>query len=187
MIARAALHRISPAILMVSAMVAGACDDRMAHLRERVEPRFSTGAPVPDIAAPALEGDTVHIEALRGEVVLLNVWAMWCKPCVEELPMLEQLHQRFGSRGMRLIGISVDHDGPQEILAFLENHRITYTNLRARQHDLEREFGWGRGIPQSLLIDRQGRIALHWRGGISPTDTAAVRFLSDTIAALVGG
>jgi thiol-disulfide isomerase/thioredoxin len=65
--------------------------------------------PAPDYAAAMLDGQgDLSLAALRGEVVLLNTWATWCRPCREEMPLLQQLRQDYGDQGLRVVGVSID-------------------------------------------------------------------------------
>src|SRR5690606_36399347 len=69
---------------------------------------LDVGSRAPDYEAFALNGDTVPLSSYRGHVVLLNVWATWCRPCVKEMPAMERLHQELYDRGLRVVAVSVD-------------------------------------------------------------------------------
>lgn len=119
------------------------------------------GAPAPSYAAATLEGDTVSLEGLRGSAVLLNVWATWCAPCRHEMPELQALQDRYGGRGLEVVGVSVDRAGAaDEIRSFLEEVGVTYTILHdpgERVTDLFSVYG----LPATFLIDREGTVV--WR------------------------
>jgi peroxiredoxin len=172
-------------LLVFVSLLAGCDDGRMRSLQERISASLEAGAPLPAYAAPDLQGDTVQLDDLHGSVVLLNVWATWCKPCVAEFPVLEELHQRYSADGFRMLGVTIDNKPPDEIRTFLEEHSVSYPSLMDRQWRLQEVFGWGKGVPQSLLIDRAGRVAYYWRGGVSPSNIAAREALNDTIQALL--
>src|SRR5690606_12874969 len=69
---------------------------------------LETGARAPAFEALTLDGHPATLEQLRGKVVLLNVWATWCAPCVEEMPALERLHRELAPEGLAVIGVNVD-------------------------------------------------------------------------------
>src|SRR5215210_7039760 len=73
--------------------------------------RVEVGLPAPAYRSTTLSGDSVSLIDRRDKVVLLNVWATWCHPCRTEIPELRALHARYQSRGLELIGVSVDADG----------------------------------------------------------------------------
>ncbi len=124
------------------------------------------GAPVPSFHAPELDGSSVSLASLRGEVVLLNVWATWCYPCRREMPSFEALHQEFADEGLRVVAVSIDSPGARrEIAEFLEEYGITFTIL----HDTDRRITTSfrtLGVPETFLIDRQGRLVKRWTGRI---------------------
>ena len=148
--------------LLVLAVMAAGCagEDSYRPLR--------AGDPAPAYAAPQLDGDTVSLVALRGGPVLLNVWATWCAPCREEMPGLQALHERYADRGLRVIGASVDARGAEPAIAsFLRDHGITFTILHDADETVSRLFRTN-GVPETYLIDAEGRIAHRWIGRIDP-------------------
>lgn len=130
-------------------------------LRDRFRPA-AAGDVVPAYAARTLDGQVVSLDQLRGNVVLLNVWATWCVPCVKELPALERLYQKLGAEGLKVIAVSVDPPaaatGPyNELRTFVDHLNLTFTIL----HDPERraqDLFAPVGLPTTILIDREGHI-----------------------------
>src|SRR5687768_2916004 len=115
------------------------------------------GDPAPEYAAPDLTGDTVALAALRGQAVLLNVWATWCAPCREEMPELQALHERFGTRGLRVLGVSVDASGSEDpIRYFLEEFGVSFTILHDPGDRVSRVFRLT-GVPETFLIRSEER------------------------------
>ena len=113
--------------------------------------------PAPAFALETLEGDTVRLAELRGQVVLLNFWATWCAPCRVEMPWFEQLHRERAADGLVIVGAFTDVGTPDLVRSFLAERSITYPIGQATP-SLRRAFGGVRGLPTSFLIDRQGRI-----------------------------
>src|SRR5690606_27651326 len=91
----------------------------------------AVGTAAPPYGAMDMAGDSVDIAALRGDVVLLNVWATWCIPCRREVPELQALHQEYRDRGLRILGVSVDgNDAAGDVAGFIRDFQMTYTVLR---------------------------------------------------------
>ena len=93
----------------------------------------------------------------KGKVVVLNVWASWCDPCREEVPLLQQTHEQIEPKGGLVLGLDTQ-DASSKALEFLEERKATFPSLRDRDRSYGREFGVT-GYPETFLIDRQGRIA----------------------------
>lgn len=100
----------------------------------------------------------------RGKIIVVNFWASWCGPCREEAPMLERVWQRNRKRGAMMVGFNT-LDVRSDALDFVREFKQTYPMLRDR--DGERKRAWRlTGIPETFLVDREGRIAWAFRGQI---------------------
>ncbi len=103
-----------------------------------------------------LDGKAAHLSDLRGTVVLLNFWASWCPPCVDEAPALDQLQQRLSAHGGTIVGVSIDED-PTAYEDFLHRYNVDFPTFR----DPSRRISAGYGtvmLPETYVIDRNGRI-----------------------------
>lgn len=138
----------------------------------------------PDYGADLFDGEgSLTLADLRGSVVLLNVWATWCGPCKEEMPYLESVSQSFGGAGLRVVGVSIDRGAADgRVHDFLAETGATFTILRDEDNDLQRAFRTT-GVPETILIDRDGAIVFRWKGALKP-DSAADR---DLIEATLAG
>ncbi|HEX6309792.1 MAG TPA: TlpA disulfide reductase family protein [Longimicrobiales bacterium] len=144
---------------------------------------LASGDAAPVFAAPTLAGDTLSLEALRGTPVLLNVWATWCPPCREEMPGLQQLHERYAGRGLRVIGVSVDSRGAEAAIdRFLREGGYSFMILHDAADAVSREFRTI-GVPETFLIDADGRIVRRWIGRFDPLAPDVVRDIEALIAA----
>jgi cytochrome c biogenesis protein CcmG, thiol:disulfide interchange protein DsbE len=124
------------------------------------------GDAVPAFSAVTTQGEHVSLASLRGEVVLLNVWATWCYPCRKEMPSFESLHQDLGADGLRVVAVSIDGAGSaSEVSEFLAEYGISFTVLHDPAQDVTRAFRT-RGVPETFLIDRDGRLVKRWIGRI---------------------
>jgi cytochrome c-type biogenesis protein len=129
---------------------------------------LSAGDPAPGFAAVTLDGKSVSVEDLRGQVVLLNVWATWCIPCREEMPALQALHEELADDGLVVLGVSIDESGADDAVArFAEEHGIDFVVALDASKQVERTFRT-MGVPETFLIDREGRITRHWIGQFDP-------------------
>jgi cytochrome c biogenesis protein CcmG/thiol:disulfide interchange protein DsbE len=140
------------------------------------------GAPAPTYAAERLDGTPIALADLRGHVVLLNIWATWCKPCREEIPALERLHLANASRGLVIAGVSIDVvDDTTRIATFARELGATYPLWLDRDDRVSMVFR-SIGVPSTYLIDRAG--VLRWRhmGPVRSDDPALLAALEAALA-----
>jgi len=113
---------------------------------------------------------------LRGKVVVLNFWATWCPPCVEEMPSLVQMQQRMGAKGVTVLAVSVDVDeGAYQ--RFLKNHKIELLTVRDPDQKSNNLYGTSK-FPESYIIDRSGVVRRKFFGAVDWTQPEIVDFLS---------
>ena len=137
----------------------------------------SVGSVAPDFRAASLvPGDTsTHsLAEYRNQVVLLNLWATWCGPCVIEMPSIQRLYDRYQSRGLRVVGVAVD-DPPfaDRVRAFVAEHQLTFDILHEGSGRVEQDYR-SRGLPATYIIGRDGRIRVI-RQGATDWDSPAHR------------
>ena len=109
---------------------------------------------------------------LRGQVVLVNLWATWCAPCRFETPFLQSLYEDYRERGFEIVGISVDDAGFEDVVReFTGEHGVTYTILRDPEMGAMDAFH-AVGLPATYLIDRDGTIRFVRIGPVSEEDRA---------------
>lgn len=144
--------------------------------------KVEIGQPTPAYAATAMSGDSVSLAALRGKVVLLNVWATWCGPCRKEIPELRALHAAYRDRGFEVVGVSVDTDGTDEtIREFLKEFRMDYPIWRDPDERVSALFRLA-GVPATFLIDRQGILRWKMTGPVAPGDTTLTAAIDKALA-----
>jgi cytochrome c-type biogenesis protein len=135
------------------------------------------GKRAPEYRAISLAGDSVSLQQSLGRVVLVNVWATWCHPCRDEIPVLQALHERYAPRGLDLVGVSVDARGEEDtIREFATDFRMTYPLWLDPDERVQSTF-FAIGVPATFLIDRGG--VLRWRhvGPVRANDSSLVREL----------
>lgn len=124
---------------------------------------LKTGEPVPVASLPTLpEGGEGSLADYRGQWVLLNVWASWCKPCRAEAPALDSFEKRYGDR-VTVLGIDT-RDLSRDAMAFLREFDVTYDQLRDASGDYSSGQLKTTGVPETFLVDPEGNLAAHFPG-----------------------
>ena len=156
---------------------------RLARLRLASERAVAGGAatptlpPVPGNPAPPWEGTTLTGEKVAlanyrnaEQVVLLNVWATWCTPCLREMPGLEALHRHFDGKGVTVVGASVDRRAAHaDVARFVDDLGISFPILVDPDQNVMRQFRTI-GVPETFLIDAEGIIRHRWIGEFDPME-----------------
>jgi cytochrome c biogenesis protein CcmG/thiol:disulfide interchange protein DsbE len=120
--------------------------------------QVTTGAEAPSFSAVNLvTGDTVTLDDYRGEVVLLNLWATYCAPCRWEMPSMERLYKALGPQGLKVVAVSVDQVGSDQVLAYANELELTFDVLHDRSGQIEIDYQ-ATGLPESVVLDRDGII-----------------------------
>lgn len=118
-----------------------------------------TGDLAPDITLPDLDGRPRALSEWQGQPVLVNFWASWCGPCIEEMPLLDEFAREQGEHGVQVLGIALDD--LDAVNAFLEQLPVGYPILidQAGPADSSVQLGNSRGVlPYSVLLDADGRV-----------------------------
>jgi DsbE subfamily thiol:disulfide oxidoreductase len=135
----------------------------------------------PSFVLPDLAGKVTRMEDFRGKVVLLNLWATWCPPCVEEMPTLEALSKKMAGRDFVLLAVSQD-ETPSNVKPWIQNHGFTFPVLLDVRGQVGADLGIT-GYPETFIVDRNGRIVHHhvgYRNWMEPSIVAALERLMDT-------
>lgn len=124
-------------------------------------------APGATLERPLLAGGgSTSIADHRGQVVVLNFWASWCEPCIDEAPVLQRAQQALAASGDGTVLGATYQDVTDDSAAFEREHRITYPSVRDLETDLAHEYGTNK-LPETFVLDRRGRIVAISRGQIS--------------------
>lgn len=123
------------------------------------------GRPAPDFALTTLKGDTLRLADLRGQVVVLNFWASWCLPCLQEHPLLVAADERWRDQGVRIVGV-VYQDSPTNARQWLRERGGEWQHVLDPRSRLSIEYGLF-GVPETFFIDRRGVIAYKHIGPVS--------------------
>jgi cytochrome c biogenesis protein CcmG, thiol:disulfide interchange protein DsbE len=116
----------------------------------------TVGQPAPQLIVPQLDGHEFNLAKLRGKVVLINVWATWCSPCRSEMPTLNAFYRRYHSRGLDLLGLSID-EAPDVTRVHEVMRQFSYPGALASAARVD-GFGEPIAVPVTYVIDGSGVI-----------------------------
>jgi peroxiredoxin len=128
-------------------------------MRERI---VDVGDTAPSFTVTTQNGTKVSLDQFGGKVLLLNFWATWCAPCVQEVPSLNQLQKQLGNSGLVVLGVSVDRSENAHT-TFLKRFNIVFPTSRDPQEDISASYGTYR-FPESYLIDKNGKVLQKYIG-----------------------
>ena len=115
-----------------------------------------------DFTLKSNKGKNIRLSDLRGQVVMLNFWASWCGPCRQEMPLLDQMYQRYQPAGFTLLGINVEAD-PKEADTLLKEIPVTFPVLYDTTSKVSETYKVD-AMPSSVLIDCDGNMSYLHRG-----------------------
>jgi peroxiredoxin len=145
---------------------------------------LSIGKPAPDFTVQDSDR-SVSLSQYRGKIVVLNFWATWCPPCVEEMPSLVQMQKKFQDKGVTVLAVSVDDD-PDAYHKFLKDHAVDLLTVRdpggpktdqGVNAPVASRYGTYK-FPESYIIDRNGIIRRKFIGAIDWNQQEIVEYLS---------
>lgn len=175
---------ISAAAVVLAVATLPNPDPESAAVRGIDYPGFAVHDPpeaVPALSFRDADGETVALSSFEGRVVLVNLWATWCPPCVEEMPALDNLQAQLGGDGFDVIALSIDREGTDVVLPFFEAQNLeNLTVYLDPDADGPRAFR-ARGFPTSILLDRQGRRIATYEGELAWDDPEVVDMLRGVV------
>ena len=118
---------------------------------------------LPDFSLTTLTGESVRSQDYQQKVLVVNFWATWCQPCVYEIPHLNDLYTDFQSKGVEILGISMDSADPEYVRRFTQRHRMKYPVVVGAA-SVGDDFGGIRAIPTTFIVDQQGEIVKRYDG-----------------------
>ncbi len=111
-------------------------------------------------------GKTHTLEQYQGKWVLVNFWATWCPPCLEEIPEFSELYQSRKNKDLMVFGIAVDYANPKLVFEFAEKHKMSYPLILGGD-DVTAQFGQINALPTTFLYDPKGKKVLHRIGPLT--------------------
>ncbi len=140
---------------------------KVSGTHEVVEP-IAERKLAPDFILRNERGHAVRLSGYRGRVVLLDFWATWCGGCKTEIPWYMEFDRKYRRRGLAVIGVAMDDEGAKVVRPFVKQWRIRYTTVLGNEA-VGKQYELG-AMPLTLLIDREGRIALSHSGVVDRRD-----------------
>src|ERR1017187_1340339 len=117
---------------------------------------FTLGATAQELTLKDIQGHVHHLTDYRGKWVLVNFWATWCAPCLEELPDLIALHNAHKNTDLIVIGIAMEYPSTKVVLDFLKAHPLPYPIVLG-DYKIAKQIGAVQALPTSYLFDQTGK------------------------------
>lgn len=118
--------------------------------------------PAPDFTLKSRGGENIKLSELRGQVVLINFWASWCGPCRQEMPLLDQMYQKYSPLGFTLLGVNVEQDST-DAERLLKDTPVTFPILFDAQNQVSKLYDVT-AMPSTVLVDRDGKVRYVHKG-----------------------
>jgi peroxiredoxin len=138
------------------------------------------GQPAPNFTLPGLDGKMVSLSDHKGHVVLVNIWATWCPPCVDEMPSMQRLYKELTDEDFEILAVSIDTLGTKVVAPFMKKFKLSFPALIDTKGTIQTIYQTT-GVPESFIINQEGILI---ERVIGPRDWAApgvLRFFRDLI------
>jgi peroxiredoxin len=145
--------------------------------RQRAPHPVAIGDTAPDFTLPALNSGSLSLRHYRRQVLVLNFWATWCPPCIEEAPELEKFAEQTRTLGVTVLGVSVDQD-PAALQKFIAQAHLSFPVARDPQQVVAGRYGTFK-FPETYILDRDGRVAEKIIGATDWQDPRLLAFVRD--------
>lgn len=139
---------------------------------------ISAESPAPDFTLKSTSGENLRLSEQRGQVVLINFWASWCGPCRQEMPLLDDIQQKYSKLGFTVFGVNVDKD-PSKADKILKDIPVSFPVLYDSDGNVSRLFDVS-AMPTTVIVDRDGNMRYLHKGfkpGYEDTYAANVKAL----------
>lgn len=132
--------------------------------------------PAPAFSLKNVSGEPVSLAELsKGKTLLIDFWATWCGPCVKAMPGMQKIHEKYGSKGFSVVGVSIDEDGAKKVTPFLAKQKTKYTYpiLLDTSGATPVWQQWGVKAVPSVVLVKDGQIVQHWSGNVDLKEVEA--------------
>lgn len=163
--------------IAVAALASGFWLSRWLNHSDLPEPAPAAALPTTmvNFGLPDMNGKQRNINEWLGKLIVLNFWATWCPPCREEIPLFVHMQEKYGDKGLQLIGVAINK--PEEVRNFPDFKSINYPVLVGQEEimSLMQQYGNRIGsLPYSVVMDRQGRVLGRKVGAYQPAELEAL-------------
>ncbi len=134
---------------------------------------------VPSFMLMNLKGKEKKLDDYKGKLILVNFWASWCGPCNEEAPSMEKMYKALHSKGLVVVGISIDHH-VSEVEGFVKKYSITFPVLLDTDESVASSYGIT-GVPETFILNRNYKLIKHIIGPIDWTSPDTTNYLSELL------
>lgn len=124
---------------------------------------FKRSIAAPEFNLKNLNRVSVKLAQFRGDYILLNFWATWCPPCINEMPSMEQLQQKYKGRGFQVVAISLDKEPREKVAAFVARLKLTFPILLDPDGIVSEPYG-ANELPSTYILDPEGRVIAAAKG-----------------------
>jgi peroxiredoxin len=143
-------------------------------------PHTQNGPVAPDFTLPDLDGRMISLSSFKGKVVIVNIWATWCPPCVAETPSLDKLYKMFKDEGLELLAVSVDEGGKRKVESFMKKKNLSFPVLLDPEGMITRLYGTT-GVPESFIVRKDGTLDNRIQGAIEWTSPKVIEYFQQLL------
>lgn len=185
-------HNVVKALMLsaVCSVFAGGVAHAYPGMQQATKPMESTvdlinvlpkTYPIKPVAFNDVDGQAIDFSQFKGKIIMVNMWATWCPPCVRELPAIERLATKFKSEDFVLLPISIDAEGKQQVQPFLSSLGMPKFNSYYDQHQLLGDVFPLDTIPATFILDQKGQLIAFVRSYVDWDDAKAVSLIQGFI------
>jgi len=142
--------------------------------------RIEIGQLAPDFTYPDLSGKNVSLSDYRGNVILVNIWATWCPPCIAEVPSMEALYKKLKGDHFEILAISIDQQEQTFVSSFVKKHNLNFPVLLDPRGTIGMSYQTT-GVPESFIIDKNGVLVKKIIGAIDWASPEVIAFFDGLI------
>ncbi|MBI4378550.1 MAG: TlpA family protein disulfide reductase [Nitrospinae bacterium] len=139
---------------------------------------LSSTTEAPDFTLMDINNRKISLSELRGKIVLLHIWATWCKPCMEEMPSIQKVYEKFKDYDFAVLAVSIDREGIEIVRPYVDKYKLTFPILISESGKISNSY-WTWGVPASYLIDKKGKIIGRALGQRNWTGDDATRLIEE--------
>jgi peroxiredoxin len=133
-------------------------------------------APAPDFTLPTLQGKDLSLSSLKGKVVVVAFWSIWCHVCQQEMPKLDSLYKKYKDRGLEVIGVTIDREPVDTIQGTVKERGLSFPILLDGEKKAMKAYQ-ARGLPTAFILDRNGIIVDKQVGVYNWSSPASEQFI----------